>query len=97
VPPSAVLLPFAFAPLTAARCEARPGGMTSTDVAPARSGIVIPTVVDDPVRRAVAAYLSRFKGRFRVHNESDLRSESVVAGTWVPALLRGSGHPAQRS
>jgi integrase/recombinase XerD len=48
--------------------------MTSIDVAPARSGIVIPTVVDDPVRRAVAAYLSRFKGRSRVHNESDLRA-----------------------
>jgi hypothetical protein len=48
--------------------------MTSIDVAPARSGIATPTVVDDPVRRAVAAYLSRFKDRSQVHNESDLRA-----------------------
>jgi integrase/recombinase XerD len=48
--------------------------MTSIDVAPARSGIVIPSVVEDPLRRAVAAYLSRFKGQSRIHNESDLRA-----------------------
>ena len=69
-------LRFAFDPLTASRSEGRPGGMTSIDVTPARSGTVILAHVDDPVHRAVAAYQSRFKGRSRIHNKSDLRAFS---------------------
>ena len=46
--------------------------MRSIDVVPAASGIF--TQLDDPLRRAVAAYLSRFKGRSRIHSASDLRA-----------------------
>lgn len=34
---------------------------------------ILPPVRIDPVRLAAAAYLARFKGRTRVHSESDLR------------------------
>lgn len=48
--------------------------MQSIDVVPAVSGNVVSTQLEDPLRRAVAAYLSRFKGRSRVHSESDLQA-----------------------
>ena len=40
---------------------------------PAISGYVVPEPLD-PLRRAVAAFLSRYKGRSRLHAESDLRA-----------------------
>jgi hypothetical protein len=46
--------------------------MQSIDVVPAVSGNVVSTQLEDPLRRAVAAYPSWFKGRSRVHSESDL-------------------------
>jgi hypothetical protein len=54
----------------AARTEA----MQTTDVVPAVFGNVLAAQESDPLRRAVAAYLSRFKGRSRIHSESDLRA-----------------------
>ncbi len=48
--------------------------MKNIDVVPAVSGNVVSTQLDGPLRGAVAAYLSRFKGRSRVHSESDLRA-----------------------
>lgn len=35
---------------------------------------IVPDPTFDPLRMAVAAYLARYKGHTRVHNESDLRS-----------------------
>jgi hypothetical protein len=40
--------------------------MQSNDVVPAVSGNVVSTQLDDPLGRAVAAYLSRFRGRSRI-------------------------------
>jgi integrase/recombinase XerD len=48
--------------------------MQTIEVAPAVSGNVISTQRSDPLRRAVAAYLSRFQGRSRIQAESDLRA-----------------------
>ena len=47
--------------------------MQTVDMVPAISGFVVPEPLD-PLRRAVAAYLSRYKGRSRLHAESDLRA-----------------------
>lgn len=56
--------------------------MQTIDVGPAVSGNIISTTEQsDPLRRAVAAYLSRFKGRSRVHSESDLRAFLTCART----------------
>lgn len=44
---------------------------------PSLEPILFPVLLDaatDPVVRAVAAYLARYRGQTRVHTESDLRS-----------------------
>jgi integrase/recombinase XerD len=67
--------------------------MQTIDVVPAVSGSVISTEQSDPLRRAVAAYLARFKGRSRIQAESDLR----VFLSWcedhdLPALQASRPH-----
>lgn len=47
--------------------------MQTIETVPAISGYVVPQPLD-PLLRAVAAYLSRYKGRSRLHAESDLRA-----------------------
>ena len=47
--------------------------MQTIDMVPATSGYVVPQPVD-PLVRAVAAYLSRYKGQSRLHAKSDLRA-----------------------
>src|SRR5688572_29203308 len=47
--------------------------MHTIDMVPAISGYVVPEPLD-PLLRGVAAYLSRYKGRSRLHAESDLRA-----------------------
>lgn len=50
----------------------------------------------DQLRRAVSAYLARFKGSPREHTESDLRCYRAAGGppgSWIPAL----GHLARGS
>ena len=47
--------------------------MQIIETVPAISGYVVPQPLD-PLLRAVAAYLSRYKGRSRLHAESDLRA-----------------------
>ena len=47
--------------------------MQTIDMVPAISGYVVPEPLD-PLLRAVAVYLSRYKGRSRLHAESDLRA-----------------------
>jgi site-specific recombinase XerD len=47
--------------------------MQTIETVPAISGYVVPQPLDPPLR-AVAAYLSRYKGRSRLHAESDLRA-----------------------
>jgi integrase/recombinase XerD len=48
--------------------------METIDTSPAVTGTIHPlSSLSDPLRRAVAGYLARFKGQSRVHTESDLR------------------------
>jgi len=62
--------------------------------------VLFPVLIDaatDPLVKAVAAYLARYRGQTRVHTESDLRAflvwcrERGVAPSWVPRNGVGLG------
>src|SRR4051794_40349548 len=64
--------------------------MSNLDLVPAASGDDVLSG-DDRLRRGVAAYQSRFKGRSRVHAE--VRPTRVPGGVRGPTVAAARGHP----